>query len=124
MNQKINTTNNKPILRPFPSDRIGKAAKENHGVCVLGEPRDGGVTGSCFIFGEYWSPRKKWSPPNSCPLCENRLEQIGKAAKAKQVKYDQCNACGAWFEFKSAHKCDRLILALVRSAERKLKKGE
>lgn len=49
-------------------------------------------------------------------------DRIGKDAKAKKVKSSQCDACGAWFEFKSAHKCDRLILALVRSAERKLKK--
>jgi hypothetical protein len=35
---------------------------------------------------------------------------------------DQCSKCGAWYVVGDSHKCDKLILSLVRSAEKKLRK--
>lgn len=36
--------------------------------------------------------------------------------------FRQCSKCGAWYVVDASHKCDKLILSLVRSAEKKLRK--
>lgn len=77
MNQKINTMNNDSILRPFPSDRIGKAAKANPEPCLWVEDTEGYWDGSCGVkwMFEFGTPRE--NKMQFCLRCGKRLKQKG-----------------------------------------------